>query len=288
MSFNLFALCKNKSQYEVKRIPLNEGLQCQIAKMFDVQKEALLANKQEVEYSGDWKPDDDEIFVLPLTEEFRPICDTYNYNFLLQPVLDLQDYESSPIKALFGSDDNGRTIMVQKFSPSQYLTHQFSIFLDGRVYNKIDTPSINIANQLTCIISDGCVKFTNLGNMRSIFDMKEIYAEATDGDIDAFAANSQICVENVDNLKHTATQNIRKRIHNLLKAHTLDKYSAADICERAQAQGFADLITIENSQIAFPNDTKQIVKILSFLDEKLYKGAFTHDTIMANSTRKAN
>ena len=121
--------------------------------MFDVQKEALLANKQEVEYSGDWKPDDDEIFVLPLTEEFRPICDTYNCNFLLQPVLDLQDYESSPIKALFGSYDNGRTIMVQKFSPSQYLTHQFSIFLDGRVYNKIDTPSITLANQLALYVT---------------------------------------------------------------------------------------------------------------------------------------
>lgn len=288
MSFNLFALCKNKSQYEVKRIPLNEDLQCQIAEMFEVQKEDLLANKQEVEYSGDWKPDDDEIFVLPLTEEFGPICNTYNCNSILQPVLNLSEYENSPIKALFGSDDNGRTIMVQKFSPGQYLAHQFSIFLDGRVYNKIDTPSITLANQLACIISDGRVKFTNLGNMRSIFDMKEIYAEATDDDIDAFAANSQICVENVDNLKHTATQNIRKRIHNLLKAHTLDTYSAADICDRAQAQGFADLITIENSQIAFPNDPKQIVKILSFLDEKLYKGAFTHDTIMANSTRKAN
>ena len=140
MSFNLFALCKNKSQYEVKRIPLNEDLQCQIAEMFEVQKEDLLANKQEVEYSGDWKPDDDEIFVLPLTEEFRPICDTYNCNFLLQPVLDLQDYESSPIKALFGSDDNGRTIMVQKFSPSQYLTHQFRYWLGLNFWTMIVRP----------------------------------------------------------------------------------------------------------------------------------------------------
>ena len=288
MPFNLFALCARDEDYVIKRIPLNPTIQNTIFNIFDTQKENFLRNRTETPFSGDWKPDDDEILTIPVPDEAQTILNMYNNeSTILMPILDLNEFNDFPIKALFGSVDNGHTILVQKFSQSQYLSRKFSLFLDNSTYNKLDTPTISLDSKLLCVISDGIVKFDNFSNMRCVFDMKGYYQEATNGDIDLFAVLPSICVENVENLKTIANQNIRKRIHNLLRSNVLNDFSATEICNKAQEHGFENLITVQNDKIALPNDAKEIIKILCFLDEKLYRGVFSELVIMANSTKNA-
>lgn len=289
MPFNLLALCKNTDGYVVRRIPLSSTTQTMVHNIFNNQKSIFLQGKEETAFSGDWKPDDDEILTISLPEEAQIIIDTYNDgNLLLVPTLDLSEYENLPIKALFGSDDNGHTIMVQKFSQSQYLSRRFSLFLDNSVYNKLDTPLITLDNKLLCVISNNIVKFNSFSNMRCVFDMKNYYQIATNEDIDTFSTHSSVYIEDIENLKNIANQNIRKRIHNLLKSNILDDFSATDILNKAQEQGFNDLISIREGKVYLPNDAKTIIKILCFLDEKLYKGVFSNLVIMANSTKTAD
>lgn len=289
MPFNLFALCENNDDYVVRHIPLNSSTQIAVSNIFNTQKDAFLRNKQEVCFSGDWKPDDDEILTVSVPENAQVIINTYNNeNLMLLPILDLREFDRLPIKALFGSNDNGNTVLVQKFSQSQYLARKFSLFLDSNAYSKLDTPTISLDSKLLCVISSGIVKFNNFSNMRCVFDMKEYYKEATNEDIDLFANHSRICVEDVENLKNIANQNIRKRIHNLLKSNVLNDFSAADILNKAQEHGFENLITVQDNKISLPNNAKEIIKILCFLDEKLYKGVFSELVIMANSTKTAD
>ena len=289
MPFNLCALCKSTDGYVVRRIPLNSTTQTMVHSIFNNQKNIFLQNKEEIAFSGDWKPDDDEILTISIPEDAQIMKNTYNNgNLLLLSTLNLSEFDTLPIKALFGSDDEGRTILVQKFNQTQYLSRKFSLFLDNNIYNKLDTPLISLDNKLLCVISGNSIKFNSFSNMRCVFDMKEYYQEATNEDIELFASHSSICVENVENLKNIANQNIRKRIHNLLKSNVLNEFSATDILNKAQEHGFENLISIQNNQIQLPNEAKEIIKVLCFLDEKLYKGVFSDLVIMANSTKTAD
>ena len=291
MPFNLFALCKNSdnNDYVVRRIPLNSSTQIAVSNIFSAQKDAFLRDKEEVTFSGDWKPDDDEILTVSAPEDAQVIINTYNNkDLILFPILNLSEFDSFPIKALFGSNDKGNTILVQKFNQNQYLSRKFSLFLDNNTYSKLDTPTISLDSKLLCVISNGIVKFNNFSNMRCVFDMKEYYKEATDEDIDLFARHSRIYINDVESLKNIANQNIRKRIHNLLKSNVLDDFSATDILNKAQEYGFENLITVQDNKVSLPNDAKEVIKILCFLDEKLYKGVFSELVIMANSTKTAD
>lgn len=289
MSFNLFALCKNSNDYVVRHIPLNSSTQTAVFDIFNAQKDVFLRNKEEVAFSGDWKPDDDEILTVSAPKDAQVIINTYsNKSLILQPILNLSEFDTFPIRALFGSNDKGNTILVQKFNQSQYLARKFSLFMDNNAYSKLDTPTISLDSKLLCVISNGIVKFNNFSNMRCVFDMKEYYKEATDEDIDLFSKHSRICIDDVENLKNIANQNIRKRIHNLLKSNVLDDFSATDILNKAKEHGFENLITVQDNKVSLPNDAKEIIKILCFLDEKLYKGVFSELVIMANSTKTAD
>lgn len=288
MPFNLYALCENEDSYQVKGIPLDADTQDAVSRIFNNQREIFLNNKREISFSGDWKPDDDEILSITIPNDAQAIIDTYDIrNHLLLPTLDLNEFDTTPIKALFGSSDDGHTILVQKFSQAQYLARKFSLFLDNQTYRKLVSPTISLDSKLLCVISNGYVKFNNFSNMRCVFDMKDYYREATNEDIEMFANLPSITVDDVENLKDIANQNIRKRIHNLLKSNVLSDFSATDIQNKALEHGFGNLITIQNNKISLPNDAKEIIKILCFLDEKLYRGVFSELVIMANSTKTA-
>jgi len=45
-------------------------------------------------------------------------------------------------------------------------------------------------------------------------------------------------------------------------------------------------ITVENKKLIIPTDKKKLKEILGFLDEEVYKGAFTEETYITNSKRK--
>ena len=45
-------------------------------------------------------------------------------------------------------------------------------------------------------------------------------------------------------------------------------------------------ISIENGQLMIPADKKKLKEILGFLDDEVYKGAFSEETYITNSKRK--
>lgn len=65
-------------------------------------------------------------------------------------------------------------------------------------------------------------------------------------------------------------------------------FSATDILNKAQEYGFENLITAQDNKISLPNDAKEVIKILCFLDEKLYKSVFSELVIMTNSMKIAD
>lgn len=285
MAFNLFALCKIQRNLEVRKIHLNQLLQTSVENLFTTQEEQFMRNiSNETTFHGDWKPDTDELLTIDLPNDAQVIIDAVNANFTSIHDLNLNNFQGEPIKALFGQNNQGK-ILIQSFFKSQYLSRNFSLFLNDHTYNKLDSPAISFDNKLLCIIENNVVKFKSFNNLRYLFNLTDLYNEATDTDIDSFSTLNNILIPNVQTFKGSANQNIRKRIHNLLQSNTLINYSAQQIQALAAQEGINNLININNNKIEIPNDNKEVMKLLSFFDDKLYKGPFSQKTIRANSTK---
>ena len=207
-----------------------------------------------------------------------------NANLTTIEELNLDNFEKEPIKALFGRNDNNE-IMIQSFFKSQYLSRSFSLFLKNNTYNELNNPAISLDNKLLCYISNNKLRFKSFNNLRFVFDLSSLYKEATDEDIDNLCEYDNIEIDNITNFKTNAGQNIRKRVHNILSSGVLKEYTAKQIKRIAKSQGLNSLISISNDKIVIPQDQQTINKLLSFLDEKLFVGPFSGNTIRANSTK---
>lgn len=285
MTFNLFALCKIKKKLEVRKISINNPLQEKVLQIFEQQKIKFNENvKQIVSFTGDWKPDNDEIFEIDLPADANIIVEALNANLTTIEELNLDNFEKEPIKALFGRNDNNE-IMIQSFFKSQYLSRSFSLFLKNNTYNELNNPAISLDNKLLCYITNNKLRFKSFNNLRFVFDLSSLYKEATDEDIDNLCEYDNIEIDNITNFKTNAGQNIRKRVHNILSSGVLKEYTAKQIKRIAKSQGLNSLISISNDKIVIPQEQQTINKLLSFLDEKLFVGPFSGNTIRANSTK---
>lgn len=285
MPFNLFALCQTQNSLETRRIRLNAALQNEIENIFTRQANVFEANiTQEIPFTGDWKPDRDQVLTIDLPDEAQVINETLTNNANAIPVLDLNNFENEPIKALFGSSNN--RILLQLFSKKQFLNRCFSLFLDNDTYNKLEAPTICFDNKLLCIIENNVIKFKSFHNLRCVFNLSQLYVEATDEDIEAFSELENLAISDVEIFKSLATQNIRKRIHNLLKSDVLRGFTVQEIQQKALDEGITNLVNVDdNNKIVVPEDRQAIGNLLSFFDDKLYRGVFSGDIIQASSTQ---
>lgn len=285
MTFNLFALCRVDNNLEVRKISVTQTMQAKISQIFEEQKDNFNAGIREIiSFVGDWKPEKDELLEIPIPTDANVIIQALETNLTGIPELNLNNFETEPIKALFGQNENGE-ILIQLFFRSQYLSRSFSLFLEGNTYNELTAPAITLDNKLLCYISDNTLKFKSFNNLRYLFNLSELYIEATDADIERFALNTNIEFENIEAFKNSANQNNRKRIHNILQSDRLNNYSAIDIKSIAETKGLNELIVLRNNKVFLPQNNSKLSKILSFLDEKLYVGPFSNNVIRANSTK---
>jgi hypothetical protein len=77
---------------------------------------------------------------------------------------------------------------------------------------------------------------------------------------------------------------IRRKIASINDSGVLKTHTAVKIKKLAQNCGLN--LEVENKRIIIPTDKKKLKEILGFLDEEVYKGAFSEVTYITNSKRK--
>ena len=78
---NLFALCRLTTGLQVKRVALAQPVQAKVGHIFQTQANYFLNGvAEEVDFSGDWKPDDDELLVIDAPAEAAVITATIAAN----------------------------------------------------------------------------------------------------------------------------------------------------------------------------------------------------------------
>ncbi|KXU29575.1 hypothetical protein A0J57_23545 [Sphingobium sp. 22B] len=284
---NLFALCRLTTGLQVKRVALAQPVQAKVGHIFQTQANYFLNGvAEEVDFSGDWKPDDDELLVIDAPAEAAVITATIAANPISLPEIDAQNFMAEGIRGLFVIDPvgQGHRVLIQAFSAQQLLSRRFTLFQSGNSFKELTEPGFTLDNSIVAIMEGGKLKFKSFQRTRSVFDLQQFYKAATDQEVDAFCQHASLEVADVAAFKVAADQGVRKLVHAITKANVLNTHQVDVIATKAASLGIN--ITVQNGKLLVPTDRKSIKTLFRFLDDGIYQAALSASRYVTNSKRR--
>lgn len=286
---NLFALVDDDDA-PIRRIPLTAALNSELAQLFAEQQAALLGDRQPIAFTGSYNVDEGEIFNIADYPMPQAIGQAIG-NPLTCPVLDLKT-ETHRIKALFSGNWTAanKTVNFQVFDAGKLLKRGFTLIGSGDTYKKLEEPGLMLQDKLTAHFHNGTLYFNSYYNTKRFLDLADYYREATDTDLDDFAATDLFAFEDEASFKEQADSIIRKKIALLQKNEVLKDITVTDI--QTVANNFnAELpeehhITItvnDDGKLVIPEDKKQLKELIRFLDEDYVTAPLTKRKCLTNS-----
>ena len=283
---------KDKS-IQINRILEDRDTQKAINHLFDEASDQLVLEKTPVLFDGKYTPDPDGLDYLfidsfSLPEEIINAIKNPQAVEALEAVSD----EIPKIKALFvgtHTELNGvdtYSAAFQKFKSDQYISaKKLHIFLSGNTFVADNRIGLTLGKHIDCLFSDGKLKFASFFFARQIFDLSDFYREATNSDIVEFIENETVAMDDPEAFTNVANSWERRKIASIMDSGILKSFTAAKIKSIAKKTGIE--LSVKDNQIIIPADKKERRIILGFLDEEVYKGAFSKIIFQTNSKRKA-
>lgn len=289
MPTTLYAACGERSDLQVKRVPVDRDIQQQIGKIFQEQKEHFFRGVVcEVPFTGRaYRPDADELLTVSIPDQAKCFVNTTNISTVSHQDFNIKSLDKQDVKALFVNASNNGTsmILVQRFLSGQILRRKFSLVLSRGTYNRLDDEVFSLGNKLVCIFQDGFIKFKSMYALRSIIDMGAIYMEASKEDVRAFANHRNLFVSDEYGFVQTANEPIRKLIAAIMDDGVLENFSVEDIRKAAASTQLK--IEVKNGRIVLPRERQELKALLQFLDESRYKGLFSGKIYATDNRRLA-
>ncbi|WP_423142852.1 hypothetical protein ACOYW6_05750 [Parablastomonas sp. CN1-191] len=267
----------------MKRIRVTADVQNQLEGIFIQQEQEFFADvDEEILFDGGWDPDSNEVIYTPLTAQAAAIFEAAQQNVVALEEVDVNEFDQEGIRGLAVMLD-GPKLLVQEFSPRQILERRFTLTLAGDTFNRLTRPTFAIGSTLAGVIEQGRIKFKKLSRIRLIFDLTDMYREATDAELDSFCGHESISVNDLDAFKIISDQKMRKLVHAIVSRGTLDEYTAQQIVDAGASQGFG--IEIQDGKVAMPIQKANAKALLYFLDNGLYRGPLGGAILITNSKR---
>ncbi|WP_201729563.1 hypothetical protein [Acidocella sp. C78] len=286
----LYAACRPAGSLVVRHIQMNSQLQNQLAGIFQAQSAAFFDGiNTEIDFTGDWKPDADEILITRGLSEAQALFAEASQNAIALTPLDVNNFQNESIKALFtmiGSGPN-RRLLLQSFGPQQILSSKLSFLHDGNVFRKLTEPAFTLGTQLLATVDTaGDVRFKSFSLLRRVFDLGSFYRQATDLELSTFCGHSSLAIADVAAFIAGADEGIRKAVHTVVKVDVLGNHPVTDIEHKAAAIGLS--LNINGGRIEVPLDRKGAKAFFSFLLNKVYRGPINNQLFITNSNRPLN
>jgi hypothetical protein len=286
---NLFALVDNDDA-PIRRIPLTSALNTELAQLFAEQQTALLGDKQAMPFTGSYKVDEGEIFAIADYPLPPAIFETIS-NPLTCQVLDLNT-ETQRIKALFSGTWSAanKTVNFQVCDAGKLLKRGFTLIGSGNTYKKLEEPGLMLQDKLTAHYQNGTLYFSSYHNTKRFLELADYYREATDTDLDAFAASDLFAFEDQARFKEQADSIIRKKIALLQKNEVLKDIAVTDIQDVARnfnaelpAEHQINITVNNDGKLVVPEDKKHLKALIRFLDEDYVTTPLTKRKCVTNS-----
>lgn len=290
----LLALIETKKKtFVVKRICEDYDSQVAIDKTFSDAAETLRKDKTDVVFDGKYTPQSGDMEILNIQKFTLP---TVIREALRNPqgleIYSPVNGELPTIKALFvgnyscENEQEQYSAAFQKFHNNQYISSaRHHLFFTGDTFVRDTRVGITIATSVDCVISGGNLYFSSYHYAKQIFDLTEYYREASLQDVQDFVDNDLISMENSVAFVDEADTWERRKIASINDSGILQSHTARQIKSLAQKNGVS--ISISDGHIVLPTDKKERHIVLGFLDEEVYKGAFSETVFQTKSKRKA-
>jgi len=283
----LYAACRTNGVLVVRHVQLASQLQGQLDGVFQAQEASFLAGiSEEIDFTGDWKPDDDELLVINGLPDAQTLLAVANQNAVALPPLNVQNFGNENVKGLFTALGEGqnRRLLIQNFSPQQLLSTQFTLLHDGNVFRRLTEPAFSLGTQLVASISAaGAIRFKSYPMLRRILDITPVFHEATDAELGTFCAHGNLSFVDAQAFVANADEGMRKFVHSIGKLNVLGLHAVAEIEARAIEIGFQ--IAVVGGRISVPQDRKGAKTLFSFLLNRVYRGPIDHQLQITNSNR---
>jgi hypothetical protein len=277
MPDNFFAMLEDGS---VRRIALLQNIENSIRNVFMTYGPAMIAGKDEVEFDGNYKIEEDEVLfvtlVLPI--EFNDV----DNNPIGIPILNLQQ---DRIKSLFWYENN--EYYFQNFDNRKMLQHKNVIYFDNQTFNRLTQDAFVIDNAVNAVYRNERFYFFSYSNANKIFSLFEFYEAATDIELTEFSGHENISVSDQQWFFDNSNTVIRKYISLLKKSKVLDDIDTAKIKRGAKKFKLAVELD-EEGKIIFPQDRSACKDILYYLNEQVYEGPITKKQFKTNSKKQIN
>ena len=288
MDGNLFAACGARGNLTAARIPLSSQVQTSVLEIFRNQEQSFIEDVTgEVPFDGGWKPDEDEILTIDLPDQASVFTTAISANAISIPRLDLSAAGAQGVKALFtgfGTSGESTKILVQRFTLGQMLSRRFALLLEGNTFRRLTEQAFTIDTSLACIIEDDRIKFKSFHKLRSIFDMTEVFREATDSEIrNEFVTHPNIAISDTDALLSAADITSRKLIREILTENVLGRNSPGAIQREAESTGLS--VTVSAGKLHMPTERRELKSLLLFLTDRRFSAPLSGINYVTNSRR---
>lgn len=288
MPVNLLAICRVTNSLIVKRVKITSNVQSLIEGVFRTQEAEFWDGvDDEIPFDGGWKPDKNELLVaspdIGTSAMFNAACG----NVMSLEEISPTNFVGQGIKALgvVVGDDADKRLLLQNFTARQVLDRSISLIWDGETFTRLTAPSFTLGTSIAGIVNSTSIKFKSFSNIKMIFDLANLYQEASNQKIQLFASHSSVAIHDVMALQTVADQTIRKLVNAVSAKNVLGTYSVDVILAAAVAQGFD--LQVHDSRIVFPQDRASVKRLMHFLDEGLYRGPISGASFITNSKKPA-
>jgi hypothetical protein len=271
----------------IRRIPLNDAVHGALENMFVQQNVEFDRGIDEIiDFTGDWKPDEDELLRMPTPQSAHPIVEAIEGNAVATPLITAAELEGGAIKALFVGVERGGVsdILIQKFTRSQIIDRRKFLFLQEQRFTQIDNTGFSLKDRLAGRIVDGSLQFKSFNDIKSIFDLGDFYREATRDERNTFVGHELFAPVDLVAFERLNNQTISRLIHLASSMGVLGRVDAAQLQAHGQRTGLA--VNVADGRVVLPTTTRDLKELLQLLTDRRYVAPISEQTYVANSVRR--
>lgn len=278
-----FFVTVDDNENPLRRIQLSRELKEELSEIFFHQKETFLSEREEIEFTGDYNVDSEQIhrvsdFQIP--EIMKQAID----NALEIPVLIIAD--DIKLKGFWGGYKEGDDYIVsaQLLDSSKIVGKKFTIMMGTNTYSKLDHKGLIVQDYLVAHFDRNKLLFQSYHNAKRLFELTEHYREATETEVSEFCYHDFFHVDSIDDPLVFVSSLIRKKIFLIQKNQVLNGTNITDIVARAKELDI-EISRHENGKIVFPNDKKRLKSFVNFFNEDIFVSPITKRKCETSSKR---
>ena len=175
-------------------------------------------------------------------------------------------------------------LIFQSIDSRKFIKPNSFLFYSDNTFNYEDKKGIKLDNNIDTLleIESNTVLFNSFHNASKIFDLSEIFREATNEELEEFQKHELFS----DGLTLDKINNrLRKKIFLIQKNEILNKIKQNYNIVKNYANEVGLSIYFNNNKIIIPSDLSELTKLINFFNEDLYRSPISGVIYESNSKK---